>query len=275
METLDGAYARVAAHRAGWQSNASVFAVYALYCTGDLRALAVRQARVLSDAEVRGDLYTEVNLRTVTIPVMCLAGDDPDEARRHVREAMARWSHRGFFVQHWQAMRAEVEIELYVGNAAAAQERLRCDAAAVRRSFLLASQFLRISYAYLRGRCAVAAAAADPLRGRVRLVEARRVATGLEREGASHGAPLAAILRAGIASVTGDRAGAARSLRAAIALAETAEMRLQVEAARYQLGRVLGGDEGREQVERAGAALSAQGVRAVARFASMVAPGRF
>ena len=275
LEILDGAYARVAAHRAGWQANASVFAMYALYCMGDLRAVALRQARVLSDAEVRGDLYTEVNLRTVTIPAMCLAGDDPDEARRHVRDAMARWSHRGFLVQHCQAMRAEVEIELYVGNAAAAQERLRRDAAALRRSFLLSSQFLRVSCSYLRGRCAVAAAAANPPASRDRLAEARRVARSLERERALHGAPLAAIVRAGIASVTGDRAGAERSLRAAVALSETAEMELQMEASRYQLGRVLGGDEGREHVERAEAALSAQGVRAVARFASMVAPGTF
>ena len=57
-----------------------------------------------------------MNLRTVTIPAMCLADDDPDAARRHVREAMARWSHRGFLVQHWQAMRAEAEIALYVGD---------------------------------------------------------------------------------------------------------------------------------------------------------------
>src|SRR5260221_3315795 len=96
---------------------------------GDRQRLAPRQARVLAEAELRGDLYTQVNLRTVTIPALCLAADDPGAARRHVREAMARWSQRGFLLQHWQAMRAEVEIELYVGDPAAAQQRLQRDAA--------------------------------------------------------------------------------------------------------------------------------------------------
>jgi eukaryotic-like serine/threonine-protein kinase len=275
LEILDGSHTDLAARRAGWQSNANVFATYAIYCLGDLRALAARQARVLTDAERRGDLYTEVNLRTVTVPALCLADDDPEAARRNVREAMARWSHRGFLVQHWQAMRAEAEIELYVGNATAARERLRRDAAKIRRSFILASQFLRISNAYIRARCAIAAAAVDPARSAARLAAARRIARHLGREHASHGPPLAALLAAGIASVAGDREKAARSLRTAIELGRRTEMSLQAEAARYQLGLLLGGDEGRALVKSASSALAAQGVRAPLRFVSMIVPGRF
>ena len=188
---------------------------------------------------------------------------------------MAQWSHRGFLVQHWQAMRAEAEIELYVGDATAARERLRRDAAALRRSFLLSSQFVRISNAYVGGRCAIADADADPAHGARRLADARRFARTLERERAAHSATLAAILTAGVASVTGDRDAAALSLRAAITLAEDADMRLQAAAARYQLGRLLGGQNGRDLVGRAETALSAQGVRATVRFASMLVPGRF
>jgi eukaryotic-like serine/threonine-protein kinase len=275
LEILDGSFTDLAVRRAGWQSNANVFATYAIYCLGDLRALAARQARVLTDAERRGDLYTEVNLRTVTVPALCLADDDPEAARRNVREAMARWSHRGFLVQHWQAMRAEAEIELYVGNARAARERLRRDATKIRRSFILASQFLRISNAYIRGRCAIATAAVDPARCAARLAAARRIARQLGREHASHSPPLAALLAAGIGSVAGDREKAARSLRTAIELARRADMNLQADAARYQLGLLLGGDEGRALVESASSALAAQGVRAPLRFVSMIAPGRF
>jgi eukaryotic-like serine/threonine-protein kinase len=275
LEALDSTHADLAPRRAGWQSNANVLATYALYCMGDLRTLASRHARVLADAEVRGDLYTEVNLRTVTVPALCLANDDPDAARRHVREAMSRWSHRGFLVQHWQAMRAEAEIELYVGNADAARERLRRGAAEVRRSFILESQFLRISSDYVRARCAIAIAASDPTGRAARLAEARRLTARLARERASHGAALAALLAAGVASVAGDRAGAARSLRAAIDLGERVEMALQVEAARHQLGRLLGGEEGRHLVDAARTALASQGVRAPLRFVSMIAPGRF
>ena len=52
-------------------------------------------------------------------------------------------------------------------------------------------------------------------------------------------------------------------------------MALQVEAARYQLGQLLGGDRGRRLAQHAEAALSAQGVRVPGRFASMLCPGRF
>jgi hypothetical protein len=275
LEVLDGSLTDLTARRAGWQSYAYVFATYALYALGDLRALASRQARGLADAELRGDLYVEVSLRSVTVPALCLADDDPEAARRHVREAMARWSHRGFLVQHWQAMRAEAEIELYVGNALAARERLRRDATKIRRSFILESQFLRISNAYVRGRCAIAAAAADPARCAARLAAARRIVLKLEREHAFHSAPLAALLAAGIASVAGDHEQAVRSLRAAVELGLRAEMGLQVQAARFQLGCLLGGDAGQELVEGAAAALAAQGVRAPGRFVSMFAPGRF
>jgi hypothetical protein len=274
LEILDGAYANVITRRASWRSNTNVFATYALYSSGDLAALGPRQARVLADAALRGDLYTEVNLRTVTVPAMCLAADDPGAARKHVREAMARWSHRGFLVQHWQAMRAEAEIALYIGDPRSARERLARDRAAVRRSFLLWGQFLRISDAYVRGRCAVASAIARPAH-RTDIVEARRIARALQREQAPHSAPLAAIVRAGAASVEGERAAAARALHDAVVLGKRAGMGLQVEAARYQLGRLLGGLRGQRLVAQATAAFSSQGVRVPDRFASMICPGRF
>ncbi len=275
IEALDASYANLAGRRAGWQSNADVFATYAVYSMGDLQALAPRHASVLADAQLRGDLYAEVSLRTVTAPSLCLAADDPEAARRHVREAMARWSHRTFVVQHWQAMRAEAEIELYAGNPNAARERLKRDAMALRRSFLLESQFLRISNSYIRGRCAIASALADTTRRTRDLAEARRVVRELEREPVSYSPPLAALLAAGIASVTGDRGEAARALRAAIALGTSAELGLQTEAARYQLGRLLGGEEGRDLLAHAERVYAVQGVRVPSRFVQMVAPGQF
>ena len=146
---------------------------------------------------------------------------------------------------------------------ASARERLERDRVAVRRSFLLSSQFLRVSNSYVHGRCAVASADADPGRRATHLAAAVRFARSLAREHAPHGAPLAAILRAGASSVEGDRAGAAHALRKAIALGKRADMLLQVEAARYQLGRLLGGETAGGKLARsAEAALSARKVSA-------------
>ncbi len=275
IEALDASYANLAARRGGGQSNADVFATYAVYSMGDLQALAPRHTSVLAGAQLRGDLYTEVSLRTVTAPSLCLAADDPEAARRHLREAMARWSHRTFLVQHWQAMRAEAEIELYAGNPDAARERLKRDAMALRRSFLLESQFVRISNSYIRGRCAIASAVADTTRRARDLAEARRVVRELEREPVSYSPPLAALLAAGIASVTDDRGEAIHALRLAIALGTSADMGLQTQAARYHLGRMLGGEEGRELLAHAERVYAVQGVRVPSRFVHMVAPGQF
>jgi tetratricopeptide (TPR) repeat protein len=275
---LDGAYTNVLPRHAGWQSNAEIFAMLALYTMGDLRAVERRHARLLPDAELRGDLYTSVSLRTVTVPALCLAHDQPDEARRHVREAMAQWSHRGFLLQHWYAMRAEADIELYVGEPRRAHARVLRDARALNRSFLLVAQFVRVSHSYLLARCAiacVAAAEAGTSASRRHLRQGRRLASRLKRERLPHAAALSALLQAGIASVEGDRDRAVRSLREAIELSERATLGVHVEVCRFQLGVLLGGDEGRELRARGEAALAALGVRAVDRFAAMVVPGRF
>ena len=58
---------------------------------------------------------------------MWLAADEPETARRNVREAIEQWSHGGFLLQHWSAMASEVEIELYVGDGASAYARLERD----------------------------------------------------------------------------------------------------------------------------------------------------
>jgi hypothetical protein len=97
----------------------------------------------------------------------------------------------------------------------------------------------------------------------------------LQRERMPWTAPLAAILSAGIASAEGNPSTAAASLRAAIDLADAAAMAGYVNAARYQLGLLLGGDEGRDLVGKAQDSMGAQGVRAPARFASMLVPGRW
>ena len=57
LEELDGAYAHVQAHRAGWQSNAHLFAVNWLCLMGELEEASRRVTRLVADAEQRGDSY--------------------------------------------------------------------------------------------------------------------------------------------------------------------------------------------------------------------------
>ena len=87
-------------------------------------------------------------------------------------------------------------------------------------------------------------------------------------------AALAAILRAAVSSVALDRDATLDALRASVRLAQNADMQLYAAAARYQLGRLLGGIEGEGILERAEDAMVVQEIRAPARFAGMLVPVR-
>jgi serine/threonine protein kinase len=261
--------------RSGWQSNAYLFAVDTLMVLGDLREGASLRERLLLDAEERGDLYTIVNLHTRATVFLSLAADDPELARRHLREAMAQWSQTGFLLQHWQAMHYEAEIELYVGDAARAYDRIVRDEVAFRRSLLGQVQVLRVLTLYLRGRCAVASLDAVPSERVVRLAEARKLARRLAREKMPWASLAGSILTASVANATGDRPGAIAALRDVLAGAIAAEMMLHVAAARYQLGSLLGGEAGKAMVVQADEEMASRGVRSTARMAARLVPGRW
>jgi predicted lipid-binding transport protein (Tim44 family) len=61
----------------------------------------------------------------------------------------------------------------------------------------------------------------------------------------------------------------------AIDLAHAAEMALYAAAARYQLGTLLGGENGAALAAAAAQAMRAQDIRMPARFASTLVPGRW
>ncbi len=275
-DAIDGAYANLPSQRAGWQAQAGLYSVYSLVFLGDLIELRRRCGRLLADADQRGDLFTSVQLRASHPTVLLLAADDPERARRQTREAAAQWPRDKFLIQHWQVMRSDAEIELYAGDGSAAYERIEQEAEALKVSLLLNVQFLRALTAFVRGRAAVASAAAvaPPLRV-TRLRTARRLVRQLEQERMPWTAALGALLRATVANAVGNRTAAKASLRAAIHLAQAADMQLYAAAGRYQLGLLLGGPEGKELVERAEDAMVAQEVRAPARFAAMLVPGRW
>jgi hypothetical protein len=116
---------------------------------------------------------------------------------------------------------------------------------------------------HLRGRAALAAAAADEA---VRVVCVRRAekdARRIEGEKMDWGVALATLLRAGIAALRGRRDQAGLLLEAAIGQLEAADMLLYAAAARWQLGRR----------EAAGEWMKGKGIQAPDRFARLLVPG--
>jgi len=213
-----------------------------------------------------------VQLRDGSLAVLWLVADDPEGARRHIAQAMALWPDDRYLLQHWHRLYGEGEIELYAGDGAKAYARVQRDTIPLKKSVLLKVQHMRVQTAFLRGRCALASLEVEPAMRGQRLEEIRRLARELHDEGMGWSAPFAAILKAGVANAEGDRTGATEALKQAIDLAVAADMLGYAAAARYQLGALLGGEEGAELVAGAEKAMTAQGVRVPARFARTLVP---
>ena len=95
----------------------------------------------------------------------------------------------------------------------------------------------------------------------------------LEGEYPLYAALFAALVAASASNAAGDKSAAKTSLRKAIDLADQAHMAMYAAAARYQLGLLLGDDEGRTLVQQAEDAMRAQDVKAPSRFVQIWLPG--
>src|SRR5262249_49088982 len=102
---------------------------------------------------------------------------------------------------------------------------------------------------------------------------ATRDAKAIERERMPWSKPMAALLRAGIASLEGDRGAAVAHARGAADGFDGVNMALHAAAARYRLGALVGGEEGRTLVERAETWMRSETVKNFARLTDMLAPG--
>ncbi len=272
-ETLDPIQAMATSRRSG-QQTVTLFTLQSMYFMGQIKEVSQRYARLMVEAEERGNLFMSVNLRTAMAGPVWLAADDPAKARRELSEAMADWSQAKFSNQEWRTIMFGGEIDLYVGDGAGAYKRVEGLARTLRKNSFFFVQYVRALTTFVQGRAAIASleTLTTALRP-ARLAEVRRLQRRLEGERMVWTAPLAAILQACWARAAGDRAGAVAALREAIERAHAADMAIYAAAAQYRLGMLLGGDEGAAIVDEAEDAMSTRGIHAPARFAAMLVPG--
>ena len=156
-EALDPIQALATNRRVGAQT-ALLFTIHSIQFLGDMTDLTDRYTRALADAEERGNLFMSVALRTSTAASVWLAADDPAKARRELREAMAQWAQKRFSSPEWRATLSEAEVDLYVGDAPGAYERVRGLLRAMRKNFFFVYHS-RALVAFIHGRAAIASAA--------------------------------------------------------------------------------------------------------------------
>jgi serine/threonine protein kinase len=249
------------------------FSLWSIAYLGKLDELARRVPLRLRDAEGRGDLNAVIGHSTGLANLVWLAADDPDEAARRGEEAVARWSHKTFHVQHWWNLLGQTQVDLYRGEGAAAHKRVVDQWPGLKSSLLLMVQLTRLEATHLRARAALQAATQVKEESSRFLAAAARDAKKIAGERMPWSTPLAQLLDAGIAAARGEQERAATLLPTAIDGLGAAGMTLYAAAARLVLGRLLGGDEGARLTSAAGEWMTAQGVKQPARLAAMLAPG--
>ena len=102
---------------------------------------------------------------------------------------------------------------------------------------------------------------------------AREQAKRLAREEYPVAEPFIPYINGSVAHLQGDDDSAVRLLRESAAAFEAIQFKLYAAATNRQLGRLLGGDEGRALVQRADATMREEGIVRPDRIAALLAPG--
>ncbi|HUQ02689.1 MAG TPA: protein kinase [Kofleriaceae bacterium] len=245
-----------------WQLDTTeVFQISSLWCLGKLRELTRLHPVYLRAAEEAGNVHLERGLRGWRANVAWLIKDDPATARHQAQLAAPPGADGQFHLHHYYDVYANTMIDLYEGRGAVAAERIERAWKGLASSHLLRIQLVDVEVHYLR-----AVAAAMTRRDGTACVE------HLDKVGTPVARTLAAQARGALARARGDRNGGLSALRIAGELAEQSGMSLHRAVAEMRLGEVEGGPAGEKRAATAVAALRAEGVADVERFASMLSP---
>jgi hypothetical protein len=257
-----------------WEiSSARSFSLWSLTYLGGLAELSRRVPARLHEAKERGDRYAAICHSTGHAAFVWLAEDDPETALARSREALSRWSRKTFHVEHWWAMVGDRQADLYAGRADQAYRLIHEQWRDLDDALLLLVQLIRVEATFLRARAGLALARTRT-EGRKDLCRtAGHDADRLQRERMPWADGMASLIRAGAAATLGNPGEAEAQLRTAVDGLERADMKLYAAAARWQRGRLLGGDEGQALVTRAERWMNEQGIVNKARMAAMLAPG--
>jgi tetratricopeptide (TPR) repeat protein len=246
------------------------FMLSSLMFLGEMVEVSHRVPQLLTAALEQGNLFAATDLRT-RMNTIWLAADDPDRARDEVIAALTTWPRKGFHLQHYSSLVALAQIELYTGDYEVAWKHIEGQVKPLEKSMLLRIQGLRIDAMYLRARLALARAAGQKRKRRLRLAEA--LANSITREQMPWSNPLAMLIYAGLARRRGDDSRSAALIAQAIDSFEASDMALYAAVARRRLGDVLGGDRGTELVSQADDWMSKQQIKNPAAVANLIAPG--
>jgi hypothetical protein len=253
-----------------WEIDlAKIYLMAALLYSGRLGELTTVGPVLLREALDRGNQYLANGLRAWRSNALWLVLDRPDEARANVACVAHITTRKPFHLVHYFEMASSAQIDLYAGDPAAAWDRLVRTWPQLEGSLLLRMQISRIEASYLRGRCALAMAAAVPGERASFLAEVDRCAARLRREHHGWSEAYADLLGGLAAAQRGDTALALAQLASARDRLDQLGMAMHAAAARRRHGE-LAGD--RAEVAAADDWMRSENVRSPDRMTALWAP---
>jgi serine/threonine protein kinase len=256
-----------------WEiASARLFQFTGLYYLGNWRTLRERVLDVVRRAEERNDLYALTSVASFSAYSSLLV-DDVTGARRAVERIQGKWRARGYHLQNYYQLLGHLQIDLYEGNGARAWERLHRDLPRQGRAMVARVQLVRVVLTHTRARCSLSLAAQGQDRDGKLLRAAEQAASHIERERLAWGDPMAAAVRAGIASCRGDQGAALALLDRAIEGFDRADMGFFAAAARLRQAGIAGAERGRDRLAEAEPVLRAEGLVNPDGLADMLIPG--
>ncbi len=258
---------------AAWEvGTAQRMSLTCLWHTGRIALLRERLRAALAEASQRNDIYAAIQMGTVLTPAVCLMDDRPDDAAEELERAAGRIPRHGVTMLHWQHMQAQALVALYRGDAAAAAELIARETPALRRGHLFRVRAVRVFTAYVEAAAVLGAAAVGGAGGGAAAYRQRARAIQRSLRGPRGNPAAATLVAAELAVLDGDHDAARTAYREAIAGFDAGHMSMVATAARWRLGELQGGDEGRALRDAARALLVAEGIRDPARAVGLFVP---
>jgi eukaryotic-like serine/threonine-protein kinase len=257
-----------------WErDNAQLFSVGSLFFLGEIKELSRRLPLLIREADDRGDLYAQANLRIGfgLSHFVWLAADDPDRGEAELNAALSAWPLAQYNLQQFWERGGQIDIALYRGDDMSSWARIPTRWRSMSRSFVRHIQILLLVALFSRARRMIAAAqtAADP---RSLFDAALADALRIEREQMSWALPWASMIRASIAFHEGDRKKALAFLASAESGLEAQDMTLYAAVVKRRRGLLLG-EAGKELVEAAEVRMAQQAIKRPDRIEAVLLPG--
>jgi hypothetical protein len=277
IELLDGAERDLREDCRGIDFELVTLQSLANFCRGwigewaDVCRRLPAQAR---EAEQRGDLYGAASLNLALGWIVSLSQDDAAAAEAIVDDYLARWGRQQTHYQHFYETLNRSRARMYRGEGRTALAMIDARTPQLASAGHFRVRVTKVLWLVLRVEALVMAS--YELAGSERAAALRRAERDLRLLARVEfvGARTAADnLRACWLLARGERDAAIAALRRVPAPLEAIEWKHYAASSGHLLGRLVGGDEGRELVARAEAALRAEGVKNPARLATLHAPG--